>query len=62
MPRQLKLSPKTLQKLNKASWSVWIREFNKVHNPTMFTSVGVVEVNVDEKKNSYPQKSKKSNR
>ena len=62
MPRQLKLSPKTFQKLNKASWSVWIREFNKVHNPTMFTSVGVVEVNVDEKKNSYPQKSKKSNR
>ena len=29
--------------LKRASWSVWIREFNKIHNPTMFTSIGNVD-------------------
>ena len=48
--------------LKRASWSVWIREFNKKHNPTLFTSVGVVEVRVNEKKNSNTKKSKKTDR
>ena len=48
--------------LKRASWSVWIKEFNKIHNPTMFTSIGNVEVKVYEKKNRYSKKGKKPNR
>ncbi len=59
---QKPLSLKRQLFLKRASWSVWIKEFNKVHNPTMFTSVGVVEVNIDEKKNSRTKKNKKPNR
>ena len=48
--------------LKRASWSVWIKEFNKVHNPTMFTSVGTVLVRIDEKENSNTKKNKRSDR
>ena len=48
-PRQLKLKSQML--LKKASWSEFIKLFNQVHNP-LLTSVGVVEVKVDEKKNN----------
>jgi len=48
MPKRLKLSPKTLQSLNKASWSEWLDVFNQVHNSTMFTSVGTIKVVIDE--------------
>jgi hypothetical protein len=48
-PRQLKLKSQT--HLKKASWSEFIKLFNKTHNP-MLTSVGIVEVIVNEKKNS----------
>ena len=48
-PRQLKLKSQTL--LKKASWSEFIKLFNKKHN-SMFTSVGVIEVVIDEKKNN----------
>ncbi len=51
---------KTKKYLQKASWSEWIKVFNRFHNPTMFTSVGVVEVKTYEKKNSCTKKSKKS--
>ena len=43
-PKQLKL-----QTLNNLSWSEYIKLFNAKHNP-MLTSVGSVEVRVDEKK------------
>ena len=59
---QKPLSLKRRLYLKRASWSVWIKEFNKMHNPTMFTSIGYVEVNVNEKKNSYTKKDKKPNR
>ena len=52
-PRQLKLKSQTL--LKKASWSEFIKLFNQIHNP-LLTSVGVVEVKVDEKKNSNSKK------
>jgi len=48
-PRQLKLKSPTL--LKKASWSEFIKLFNQTHN-SMLTSVGIVEVIVNEKKNS----------
>jgi hypothetical protein len=60
MPKPLTLKKRLY--LKRASWSVWIKEFNKIHNPAMFTSVGCVEVNVNEKKNSNTKKSKKPNR
>jgi len=59
---QRPLNLKTQYYLKKASWSEWIRVFNCVHNPTMFTSVGVIEVKIHEKKNSYTKKSKEPNR
>ena len=62
MQRPLKLNLKKRKYLEKASWSVWIKEFNKVHNPFMFTSVGNVEVKIYEKENSNTKKSKKPNR
>ena len=43
-PKQLKL-----QTLNNLSWSEYLVLFNKKHNPLM-TSVGTVEVKIDEKK------------
>ena len=46
-PRQLK----SQTFLKKASWSEFIKLFNQKHN-SLLTSVGVVEVKVDEKKNS----------
>ena len=49
MPRQLKL--KSQMFLKKASWSEFIKLFNQTHNP-MLTSVGVVEVKIDEKKDN----------
>ena len=36
----MKLSPKTLQQLKKASWSEWLDAFNQVHNSTITTSIG----------------------
>ena len=62
MQKPLKLNLKTKRYLQKASWSVWIREFNKIHNPFLFTSVGNVEVKIYEKKDSNTKKSKKPNR
>ncbi len=62
MRKPLKLKLRTKRYLQRASWSVWIKEFNKVHNPFMFTSVGNVEVKIYEKENSNTKKSKKSNR
>jgi len=50
MPKRLLLSPKTLQKLNKASWSDWLDVFNQVHNSTITVSVGTIKVVVDEKR------------
>mgnify|MGYP005988955045 CR=1 FL=1 len=52
-PRQFKLKSQIF--LKKASWSEFIELFNQKHNP-MLTSVGVVEVKVDEKKNSNSKK------
>ena len=51
-PKQSKLK----QQLSKSSWSEFIKLFNAKHNP-MMTSVGVVEVIIDEKKDSDPQES-----
>ena len=51
MPKQSKRNPSTLKKLKTASWSEWIKAFNSVHNPTMYTSLGNVIVRVNEKKN-----------
>ena len=48
MPKRSRLSQSTLKKLKTASWSEWIKAFNSVHNSTMFTSMGVVKVKVDE--------------
>ncbi len=48
-PRQLKLRSQTF--LKKASWSEFLKVFNQIHNP-LLTSVGVVEVKVDEKKDN----------
>ena len=59
---QKPLSLKTQHLLKKANWSEWIKVFNQVHNPPMFTSVGVIEVRIDEKKNCNTKKSKKPNR
>ena len=50
MPKRLKLSQSTLNKLKKVSWSKWIKVFNQVHNSTMFTSVGTINIEIDEKK------------
>ena len=60
MQKPSKLNLKTQHLLKKASWSEWIKVFNRFHNPTMFTSGGVVEVKTYEKKNSCTKKSKKS--
>ena len=60
-PRQL--SPKILKKLQKASWSEWLTVFNQVHNSTIFTSVGTVNIEVsNEKENRNTKKSKIRNR
>ena len=48
MPKRLKLSQKTLQKLNKASWPEWLHAFNQVHNSTLITSVGKIKVEIDD--------------
>ena len=48
MPKRLKLSPKTLQQLKKASWSEWLDAFNQVHNSTIVTHVGTIKVEIDE--------------
>ncbi len=50
MPKRLKLSQSTLNKLKKANWSEWVKAFNQVHNSTMFTSIGIINVNIDEEK------------
>ena len=48
-----------LQKLKKASWSEWLTVFNQVHNSTIFTSVGTVNIEVvNEEENSNTKKSK----
>jgi len=47
-PRRLKLSPKTLQQLKKASWSEWLDAFNQVHNSTLTTSIGTIKVKIDD--------------
>jgi len=51
MPKRLKLSQSTLNKLKRASWSEWLKAFNLVHNSTMFTSVGSIVIKINEKKN-----------
>jgi hypothetical protein len=48
MPKRLRLSPKTLQQLKKASWSDWLDAFNQVHNSTITVSVGKIKVTIDE--------------
>jgi hypothetical protein len=48
MPKRLRLSPKTLQQLKKASWSEWLDVFNQVHNSTITTSVGKIKVMIDD--------------
>ena len=48
MPKRLKLSPKTLQKLNKASWSDWLNAFNQVHNSTITTQIGTIKIEIDD--------------
>ena len=53
MPKPSRLSPSTLKKLKTASWSEWIKVFNSVHNSTMFTSVGNVKVEVNDKKKNF---------
>ena len=50
MPKRLKLSQSTLNKLKRVSWSEWVKVFNHVHNSTMFTSVGIIKIEIDEKK------------
>ena len=50
MPKQSKLSPKTLQQLKKASWSEWLDVFNQVHNSTITTSVGKIKIQIKEKR------------
>jgi len=42
------LNPKTQLKLKKASWSEFIKVFNKKHNSHLMTSVGTIKVVVDE--------------
>jgi len=37
--------------LKKANWSEWVKAFNHLHNPTMFTSIGIISVEIDEKEN-----------
>ena len=60
---QKQLSPKILKKLQKASWSEWLTVFNQVHNSTIFTSVGTVNIEVsNEKENRNTKKSKIRNR
>jgi len=49
-PKRLKLSPKTLQQLKKASWSEWLDAFNQVHNSTITTSIGTIKVEIEEKR------------
>lgn len=54
MQRPLTLSKAQLSKLKKASWSEWIQVFNKIHNPQLYTSVGIVSVRTkDEKKQTF---------
>ncbi len=60
MPKQSMQNLRTKKYLQKASWSEWIKVFNSFHNPTMFTSIGVVEVKTYEKKNFSTKKSKRS--
>jgi len=48
MPKRLRLSPKTLQQLKKASWADWLDAFNQVHNSTITTSVGKIKVMIDD--------------
>jgi hypothetical protein len=48
MPKRLKLSQKTLQKLNKASWSDWLNAFNQVHNSTITTQIGTIKIEIDD--------------
>ena len=56
---QRQLSPKILKKLKKASWSEWLTVFNQVHNSTIFTSIGTVNIEVtNEKENINTKKSK----
>ena len=60
---QRQLNPKILKKLQKASWSEWLTVFNQVHNSTIFTSVGTVNIEVsNEKENRNTKKSKIRNR
>ena len=42
MPKQLKSRQK--RSVKNLEWSKFIKEFNMVHNSTMFTSVGTVNV------------------
>jgi hypothetical protein len=45
--------------LKKASWSEWLDAFNQVHNSTIFTSVGKIKVEIDDKKKrAMPKKVK----
>ena len=62
MQKPSKLNLKTQHLLKKARWSEWIKVFNQVHNSTMFTSVGTVQVKINEKENSYTKKSKSRDR
>ena len=48
MPKRLKLSPKTLQQLKKASWKDWLDAFNQVHNSSITTHIGKIKVEIDD--------------
>ncbi len=47
MPRQLKLSQKTLNQLKTANWTDWLNAFNQVHNSTIVTEIGKIKVEID---------------
>ena len=42
--KTIEAEPEHVEEIETASWSEWIKVFNKVHNPTMFTSIGKVKV------------------
>ena len=61
--QKLSISKLKTNHLKKVKWSEWIKVFNRVHNPTMFTSVGNIEVKIDDyKKNIYSKKNKTPDR
>lgn len=50
MQKPSRLSKAQQNKLKKASWSVWLKAFNDIHNSTLNTSIGIVNVETKNKK------------